>query len=855
MEHLTGADCNVAARISRQRDIRPLLKSALALLVAGSTMPSAALSTTGWMGGTAPYLQFPANSHMWGALPTPVGSSNGFVAFPPATAPFNGISYKVEPIATEGGRPNGPTGFTTYLLDSGGYVFGCGIDDGMLGNQYPSGFGGTGGTLKPVMMPNGTSPVSDVIAIASSAKNTTTNSLCTFYMLKVDGTVALCANQTGNAVFNGTLSGKFGVTTLMANPSGAPFRDVKAITSTGSTLVMLKTDGTVWLAGNTTGFNVSGPAGYPQQLRHTNNANIVNIKGIAAGFTHIVLLASSGNVACIGRNDNGAIGGTAKVGWDANITTSATGTLAKVKKVEATQSNCFALMSDGQVFAWGLDHYGTGASNGLLGTNAVLSTDPNISPKPYYQSKAKAIPGLSNVVDIWSSVHTMYAILADGTIRVWGDKMYLPASTGSSGFSSPWQFTSHPTRTSGVLSGSGGGAGLLIQGTGRPQAWGRNKEGQAGTGGTIQALATPTVTATPVKLQTLPFPLQLKHIAGGQFHSVGIGANGMLFTVGGENANQALGNGPNIQSSSTWNYATGQTSQGVWIDADVEGATTYALRSNGKLYGFGLDPLRSNPANPPAVHSLTQLTLPPALNSMGVISVKAGAEATLALSSDGTVWALGGDTHGEKGDGPGNPTGSGWSQVKLANGNVMNMAIAIDIAGHTAYALLSSGQVMAWGANQEGQCGNGAAGADQDYPAASGATSVKMISAGTSPNNTAAGHCVYLTGKGNVFISGSNLLGQLGNGTASATGSAVPQQVVQIPSIKEISAGLGFTTALTAGGMVYAWGNNSQQMIGFNSTVSAQPSPVPVSSGLGVRYYRLGIGSDRATAFAFTSSN
>jgi len=839
----------------KQLDQTRLVRLLATLLLVCASAPVSPLSTTGWMGGTSQYSQFPSNSHLWGGLPNPIGSNAGFVAFPPASVPFNGQSYTVEPIATEGGRPNGPTGFTSYLLDSSGTVFGCGIDDGMLGNHYPSGFGGTGGALRPVMMPNGLAPVSDVIAIASSAKNTTTGTLCTFYMLKADGTVDVCANQTGNAVFNGSLSGKFGITKLAANASGVPFRSVKAICSTGSVLVMLKTDGSVWLAGATSGFNVSGTAGFPQRLHHGTNAPIVNIKGIAAGFTHIVLLSASGTVLCIGRNDSGEIGGTAVVGWNWNITTTATGQLTKIKKVEATQSNCFALSSDGQVFAWGLDRYAGGSSNGLLGASPVITTDPNITPQPYYQSKARAVPGLSNVIDIWSGVHTMYATLADGTIRVWGDKQFLPSNTGSTGFGAPLTFTAAQNRTQGVLSGTAGGAGLLIQCTGRPLSWGRNKEGQAGISPTSQAIPAPINSPTPVKLQTLPFPLQLKHIASSHGHSVGIGADGMLFTVGGENSsNQALGNGPNIQSSSTWNLAAGQPGPGVWIDADTEEATSYALRSNGRLYGFGIDPGRTNVSNPPAVHTLTQLGLPAGLNSM-IISIKCGSGTTLALSSDGTVWALGSDGSGEKGDGPGNPSGSAWSQVKLSDGTTMGQVIAIDIAGHTAYALQSTGMVMAWGSNLEGQCGNGATNPIQDYPAKVLIEDVKAISAGMSPNNAYSGHCAFLTSKGNVFVCGANLVGQLGNGATSTTGTSIPKLVPQVPSAKEISSGLGFTLVLTSKGDIFGWGDNSQQNIGINSTSGAIPAPTKVVNAGNRRHYRLGIGSTRTTSFGFLSSN
>jgi hypothetical protein len=106
----------------------------------------------------------------------------------------------------------------------------------------------------------------------------------------------------------------------------------------------------------------------------------------------------------------------------------------------------------------------------------------------------------------------------------------------------------------------------------------------------------------------------------------------------------------------------------------------------------------------------------------GVIAVAAGAEHSVALRWDGTVWAWGSNANGQLG------TGSGAHSPVRVRGQQGFVAIA---AGrrHTV-ALKKNGQVWAWGRNADGQLGDGTT-TDRSAPVqVGGLDSVVAIAAG-----------------------------------------------------------------------------------------------------------------------------
>ena len=87
-------------------------------------------------------------------------------------------------------------------------------------------------------------------------------------------------------------------------------------------------------------------------------------------------------------------------------------------------------------------------------------------------------------------------------------------------------------------------------------------------------------------------------------------------------------------------------------------------------------------------------------------------------------------------------------------------------------------------------------------------------------------HTVVLTDGGLVWAWGQNSQGQLGDGTM--TGRAVPTPVTTISGVTAIAAGSSSTYALKSDHTVWAWGSNGSGQLG-DGTFTVRPSPVAVS--------------------------
>ena len=175
------------------------------------------------------------------------------------------------------------------------------------------------------------------------------------------------------------------------------------------------------------------------------------------------------------------------------------------------------------------------------------------------------------------------------------------------------------------------------------------------------------------------------------------------------------------------------------------------------------------------------------------------------------------------------------------------------IAGGESHslALTSAGPVLAWGYNGDGELGNGAT-ANSTLPVAvnlPSGTTVTAIAAGGS-------HSLALTSAGEVFSWGHNDLGELGNGSTTNSSVPVPVNLPPMTTVSAISAGMGYSLALTSTGQVLAWGSNFFGQMG-NGTAGTNsclctPNPVAVSLPSGTTITAIAAGGFHA--LALTSS-
>ncbi|WP_031065920.1 RCC1 domain-containing protein [Streptomyces sp. NRRL WC-3742] len=208
------------------------------------------------------------------------------------------------------------------------------------------------------------------------------------------------------------------------------------------------------------------------------------------------------------------------------------------------------------------------------------------------------------------------------------------------------------------------------------------------------------------------------------------------------------------------------------------------------------------------------------LTSAEVVKIAAGGSSPtnghgLALLTDRTVQSWGANTNGQLGD------GSVFGHN--APGQVVNLSNATDIAGGGAHslALLADQTVVAWGKNNYGQLGNGT-NMDSSVPVrVEGLNKVIAIAGGLN-------HSIALREDGTVWAWGYNINGQLGDGTSASRN--VPSPVANLSGVTRIAAGCNHNLALigppsgpskpTSGNSVKAWGYNATGQLGDNSTIN-----------------------------------
>jgi alpha-tubulin suppressor-like RCC1 family protein len=181
-------------------------------------------------------------------------------------------------------------------------------------------------------------------------------------------------------------------------------------------------------------------------------------------------------------------------------------------------------------------------------------------------------------------------------------------------------------------------------------------------------------------------------------------------------------------------------------------------------------------------------------------------------------------------------------EVRDGSGTVSAEASFSDSGGSFSCALTVAGGVKCWGSGALGSLGNGsfqdsATPVDVIDGTEIDGTGVPKLLTGVAQITVGTYHACALTTAGGVKCWGSNWSGELGNGTfalESPGGLAMAGDVMDgslaLTGVAQISAGGYHTCAVTTGGGVKCWGNNTNGQLG-NGTVGGVATPVDVIEG------------------------
>ena len=389
----------------------------------------------------------------------------------------------------------------------------------------------------------------------------------------------------------------------------------------------------------------------------------------------------------------------------------------------------------------------------------------------------------------------------------------------------------------------GNGRSLVLQWAATGLAvWGSNSSGSHGDNNTTTTLGV----IASVFTDGVMAGRTVVAVATGEYHCLALTSDGRMFGWGRDSEGQ-LARTPYYDAALP--VAVGATGvlAGKTVVAIAAGHTqSLALTSEGRVYACG-----ANNFGQLGDGSTTSRTEMVAVDASGVLAdlkvtaIATGSGHSLVLGENGRVFAWGDNSYGQLGCG--NQTGSTVPVAVDASGVLADKVVVAIAAGiGTSMALTADGRVYCWGSNQYGQLGEGTT-TSSTVPVAvtaSGALAGKAVTA------IAAGawHGMALSTDGKVFTWGSNGGGELGNNTR--VNSSVPVAVTISGNVQGIAAGEYLSLAVTSTGAVQAWGSNDYGQLG-SATLSYRTTPAAITfSGVLAGRKTIGVaaGYDRGLA-------
>ncbi|KAG6917119.1 hypothetical protein DXG01_003785 [Tephrocybe rancida] len=233
------------------------------------------------------------------------------------------------------------------------------------------------------------------------------------------------------------------------------------------------------------------------------------------------------------------------------------------------------------------------------------------------------------------------------------------------------------------------------------------------------------------------------------------------------------------------------------------------------------------------------------------VSVVSGANHFLALTTSGHIYSFGSSEYGQLGRKIAQRRKiSGTVLERVILGTHLRKAVCIGGGSNQSFAVDEQGDVWAWGLNSAGQLGVGRRNPSREDTLLEVTTPMKVV--GLSRENLDGAKIIqisagpfftlFLTSNGKVYACGETVSGQLGLAeTDEALASQkfrefgfVPEPVVvafpetySVDPVVRVSAGSRSSLAVTASGVVYAWGEHNQGGLGIGKACDA-PTPTVV---------------------------
>jgi alpha-tubulin suppressor-like RCC1 family protein len=252
----------------------------------------------------------------------------------------------------------------------------------------------------------------------------------------------------------------------------------------------------------------------------------------------------------------------------------------------------------------------------------------------------------------------------------------------------------------------------------------------------------------------------------------------------------------------------------TWSNIAAARFHSIALKTDGTMWAWGY-----NDAGQVGDNTVIHRSSPVQVGSLTTWSQIAGGSHSLAIKTDGTLWGWGDNAYGDIGD---NTSIHRSSPVQI--GALTNWSKVAAGRFHSI-ALKTDGTLWTWGDSTYGALGGG--GASTAYK-----SSPTQVGALTTWSSIADGqhHTIAIKTDGTLWTWGRNSFGQLGDNTGGAAITKfTPGQVGALTTWSQIAGGQSQTYAIKTDGTLWSWGDNGSYQLG-DGTQTQRSSPVQVGA-------------------------
>ncbi|BDR54308.1 hypothetical protein KIMH_04190 [Bombiscardovia apis] len=255
-----------------------------------------------------------------------------------------------------------------------------------------------------------------------------------------------------------------------------------------------------------------------------------------------------------------------------------------------------------------------------------------------------------------------------------------------------------------------------------------------------------------------------------------------------------------------------------------------AISTQGNIYAWGRND-HGQLGNGTVGGSASRPTLVKTPDGVTFTQVSAGERHALALASNHRLYAWGDNFYGQTGSSTNVGTTTPITEpTPVRAGDMFDNITQISAGGSHSLAVSMKQEVLAWGSNERGELGyDQATGDSQPHP---DPLIVKTITYNPKITQVSAGgefgrgYSLAIDSSGAVYAWGDNQFGQLGDGSLQSP--TRPKQIYYLPhNITQVSAGYGHSLALTSDNYVYAWGSNINGELGPIINVGTDPTARP----------------------------